>query len=228
LAAPFPGGIPIDERDQQQRLIKHLRKHGIKDERVLAALEEVPRERFVPQEHRPAAFEDRALPIDSGQTISQPYMVALMTQELSLFGTEIVLEIGTGSGYQAAVLSRLCRLVVTVERIAELSRSASQILESLGFTNVECRVGDGSLGCCERAPYDRILVTAGAPKIPPQLFDQLNEGGRLVIPVGSGHPQVLQVATKTPAGATVVDVCDCSFVPLIGSAAWPEEDESSK
>jgi len=193
---------------------------------VLAAMEEVPREQFVLKEHRREAFEDRALPIECGQTISQPYMVALMTQELSLSGTETILEIGTGSGYQAAVLSRLCRHVITVERIVELSRSARQILESLGCTNVECHVGDGSLGCAERAPYDGIIVTAGAPKIPPPLLEQLSPGGRLVIPVGSGRPQVLQVVTKTPAGATVVDVCDCSFVPLIGSAAWTEEDES--
>ena len=192
---------------------------------MLAALEEVPRERFVPEEYRRAAFEDRALPIDFGQTISQPYMVALMTQELSMSGTETVLEIGTGSGYQAAVLSRLCRHVVTVERIAELSHAARQTLESLGCTNVECRVGDGSLGFAESAPYDCIIVTAGAPQIPPQLFEQLREGGRLVIPVGSGHSQVLQVATKTRAGAAVVDVCECSFVPLIGSAAWPEEGD---
>src|SRR4029077_13889849 len=140
LAARSSGRIRIDKRHEQQRLIKQLRQHGIKDERVLAALAEVPRERFVPREHRRAAFEDRALPIDSGQTISQPYMVALMTQELSMSGTETVLEIGKGSGYQAAVLSRLCRHVVSVERIAELSHSARQTLESLGCTNVECRV----------------------------------------------------------------------------------------
>jgi protein-L-isoaspartate(D-aspartate) O-methyltransferase len=204
-----------------------LRKQGIKDERVLAAMQDVPRERFVPEESRRAAFDDRALPIASGQTISQPYMVALMTQELSLTGAETVLEIGTGSGYQAAVLSRLCRHIVTLERIAELSHAAKHVLESLGCTNVECQVGDGSLGYPRRAPYDRIVVTAGAPKIPPQLLEQLNEGGRLVIPVGVDSMQVLQVATKTPSGAKVVDVCDCTFVPLIGTAAWPEADDSS-
>jgi len=210
---------------KQQRLIRQLRKHGIRDERVLAAMQEVPRERFVPEESRGAAFEDRALPIASGQTISQPYMVALMTQELQLSGSETVLEIGTGSGYQAAILSRLCRHLVTLERIAELSESARQILESLGCTNVECRVGDGSLGFPEQAPYDRIIVTAGAPKIPQQLVEQLHDTGRLVIPVGIDRPQVLQVATKTPTGTTIVDVCECSFVPLIGSAAWPADKD---
>ena len=209
-------------------MIEHLRKHGIKDERVLAAMREVPRERFVLEEYQKSAFEDRALPIASGQTISQPYMVALMTQEMSLSGTESVLEIGTGSGYQAAILSRLCRHVATLERIAELSQSARQILDSLGCTNVECRVGDGSLGFPEQAPFDCIIVTAGAPKIPEQLLEQLKVGGRLVIPVGFERPQVLQVATKTRSGATIVDVCECSFVPLIGSAAWHDEDESSE
>jgi protein-L-isoaspartate(D-aspartate) O-methyltransferase len=204
-----------------------LRKHGIKDERVLAAMQDVPREKFVGEEYSRAAFEDRALPIASGQTISQPYMVALMTQELALSGTETVLEIGTGSGYQAAILSRLCRQVVTLERIAELSQSAEQVLASLGCTNVECHVTDGSLGYPAEAPYDRIIVTAGAPKIPQQLWEQLHVGGRLVIPVGFDRPQVLQVATKTPTGATVVDVCECTFVPLIGTAAWPGDDEAS-
>ncbi len=184
-------------------------------------MQEVPRELFVAKEYGPAAFEDRALPIAAGQTISQPYMVALMTQELSLTGTESVLEIGTGSGYQAAILSRLCRHVVTLERIAELSQPARHVLESLGCANIEIHVADGSLGWPAKAPYDGILVTAGAPKIPVQLLEQLREGGRLVIPVGAERPQVLQVATKTPAGATVVDVCDCTFVPLIGTAAWP-------
>lgn len=194
---------------------------------MLTAMQDIPRERFVLEEYQKAAFEDRALPIASGQTISQPYMVALMTQELSLSGTETVLEIGTGSGYQAAILSRLCRYVVTLERIAELSQTAKQILKSLGCTNVECHVADGSLGFPEQAPYDCIIVTAGAPKIPEQLLEQLREGGRLVIPVGVDRPQVLQVATKTRSGATIVDVCECSFVPLIGSAAWRDEDESA-
>jgi protein-L-isoaspartate(D-aspartate) O-methyltransferase len=209
---------------EQNRLIRQLRERGITDERVLAAMEAVPRDRFVPQEHRHAAFNDHALPIASGQTISQPYMVGLMTQELALNGSEKVLEIGTGSGYQAAILSRLCRRVVSVERIADLSNAAHQILESLGCENVECHVGDGSLGYPEASPYDGILVTAGAPEIPPSLYEQLAPGGRLVIPIGTDRPQILQVVTKGPAGPVVVDSCQCSFVPLIGSAGWQERE----
>jgi protein-L-isoaspartate(D-aspartate) O-methyltransferase len=187
-------------------------------------MSDVPRWRFVPSEHRVAACEDRALPIAAGQTISQPYMVALMTQELSLTGQETVLEIGTGSGYQAAILSQLCRHVVTIERIPELSQAAAEILAELSCANVGCLVGDGSLGCPERAPFDRIVVTAGAPKVPPQLCEQLAIGGRLVIPIGVHRPQMLQVVIRTAKGTTTIDVCPCSFVPLIGSAAWPDAE----
>lgn len=186
-------------------------------------MEQVPRWRFVPRESRDAAYEDRALPIAAGQTISQPYMVALMTQELELTGAESVLEIGTGSGYQAAILSKLCGRLVTIERIPELSASAKEILAELGCANVECLVGDGSVGCPERAPFNRIIVTAGAPKVPPQLVEQLTIGGRLVIPIGSQLPQMLQTVTRTTTGSLTVDVCLCSFVPLIGSAGWSDE-----
>ena len=203
-------------------MIRQLRDHGITDERVLAVMEDVPRWRFVPSENRDAACEDRALPIGAGQTISQPYMVALMTHELALTGDETILEIGTGSGYQAAILSKLCRQVVTIERIPELSLAAKELLAELSCANVECLIGDGSLGCAERAPFDRIVVTAGAPKVPPELCEQLAVGARLVIPVGVHRPQVLEVVTRTATGTTTVDVCPCSFVPLIGSAAWPE------
>ena len=146
-AFPLAGSSSINTHHQQQRLIRHLRDHGIRDERVLAVMKDVLRRRFVPPENRAAACEDRALPIAAGQTISQPYMVALMTQELALSGTEIVLEIGTGSGYQAAILSKLCRHVVTIERIPELSLAAKEILAELSCINVECLIGDGSLGC---------------------------------------------------------------------------------
>lgn len=185
-------------------------------------MEEVPRERFVPEQHLAAAFEDHALPIGSGQTISQPFMVALMTQSLELAGPETVLEIGTGSGYQTAILAKLCRRVVTVERIAQLSESARETLGSLGITNVEYFVSDGSLGCRQRAPFDRIIVTAGAPEIPRELYGELVDGGRLVIPIGTTRPQMLQAITKRDAGPLVIDVCQCSFVPLIGAGAWPD------
>ena len=213
--------------DEQQRLIGQLRQHGIRDERVLAVMEDVPRDRFVPDELRQAAFDDHALPIGAGQTISQPYMVALMTQELALSGEETVLEIGTGSGYQAAILARLCRFVVTIERIAELSFAAQKTLEELGVRNVEFRIGDGTLGCPERAPFEGIIVTAGAPKVPPHLFEQLTEGGRLVIPIGTGRPQVLQCVVRIGQRALITDSCKCSFVPLIGADAWPDAASES-
>jgi protein-L-isoaspartate(D-aspartate) O-methyltransferase len=207
----------------QHRLINHLRERGIRDERVLAAMEAVPRDRFVPAEHQHAAFDDHALPIAAGQTISQPYMVALMTEALMLAGPETVLEVGTGSGYQAAILSRLARHIVSIERIAELSETARETLASLGCPNVELHVGDGSLGYPAGAPYEGIIVTAGAPEIPPILYEQLTEGGRLVIPIGTDRPQTLQIVSKTTRGPLVVEGCACSFVPLIGSAGWPEE-----
>ena len=209
---------------EQHRLIEHLRKHGIRDERVLAVMEKVPRDRFVPEGARESAFEDHALPIGAGQTISQPYMVALMTQELALTGTETVLEIGTGSGYQAAILARLCRQLVTIERIAGLSDAAQILLAELSVTNVEFRIGDGTLGCPDHAPFDGIIVTAGAPKIPPQLFQQLTDGGRLVIPIGTDKPQILQCIIRQGDRSKITDVCPCSFVPLIGEDAWPEDE----
>jgi len=207
---------------ERHELIRQLAERGIHDRRVLAAMDRVPRERFVLPEHLEAAYADHALPIDAGQTISQPYMVALMTQELCLRGTERVLEIGTGSGYQAAVLAQLCDRVVTVERIAELSHKARRLLHELGVANVEFQVADGSLGWPAAAPYDGIIVTAGAPTIPEPLYAQLAEGGRLVIPIGLAFPQMLQTIQKTPRGPVTTDVCECSFVPLIGKTAWPQ------
>lgn len=205
------------------RLIEQLAGHGITDRRVLAAMTEVPRERFVIDEYQEHAYDDRALPIHAHQTISQPYMVALMTQELRLTGDETVLEIGTGSGYQAAILSKLCKKVVTIERIGELAQGAETVLRSLGYSNIEFHIGDGSLGWPGSAPYDGIVVTAGSPDIPPHLYDQLRPGGRLVIPIGADYPQMLQTIVKTDHGPQVIDVCECSFVPLIGAEGWPNE-----
>ena len=210
--------------DARLALLQQLVARGILDRRVLESIAETPRELFVPAERRGAAYADKALPIDAGQTISQPYMVALMTEELQLGGTETVLEIGTGSGYQTAVLARLCRRVVTVERIPELSQQAQERLAGLGLKNIEFQVGDGSLGWSESAPYDRILVTAGAPEMPPELYRQLAEGGRMVIPLGTGSPLTLQSIVKSPSGPQVTDVCECSFVPLIGAEGWSEDE----
>lgn len=208
---------------ERMKLVEQLAARGICDARVLQAIAEIPREQFVPAESLESAYDDHALPIGGGQTISQPYMVALMTQELSLHGTEKVLEVGTGSGYQTAVLSKLCRHIVTIERISELSARARNTLACLEISNVEFHIGDGSLGWAAEAPYDRILVTAGSPEIPPELLRQLGPAGRLVIPVGRQSPVKLQTIVNDPVqGRLVIDVCDCSFVPLLGAAGWHE------
>jgi protein-L-isoaspartate(D-aspartate) O-methyltransferase len=205
---------------EQSRLRRDLARRGIRDPRVLEAFESVPREEFVPPEYRSQAYDDCALPLSQGQTISQPYIVALMTEALALDGDECVLEIGTGSGYQAAILSRLCRRVVTVERLPELSAAARRVLEALGCDNVECLVGDGTLGVPEDAPYEGIIVTAAAPRIPPPLYEQLAEGGRLAIPTGDESIQELIVVTKTATGPRSEVVCGCRFVKLIGEEGW--------
>ena len=208
--------------DERAALRRRLELDGIHDRRVLDAIEQTPRERFVPESLRDRAYENTALPIGAGQTISQPYIVALMTQELRLTGDERVLEVGTGSGYQTAILAQLCRQVVTIERIPELAAAGRLVLEELGFDNVEFRVGDGTLGCPERAPYDGIIVTAGAPDVPAPLFNQLRVGGRLVIPIGDNAVQELTVVTKRERRPEIRQICGCRFVKLVGDAAWPE------
>jgi protein-L-isoaspartate(D-aspartate) O-methyltransferase len=203
-------------------LVESLRRRGIADERVLSAIESVDRAKFVPPEWQSHAWDDNALPIASGQTISQPFIVALMTEALGLRGDETVLEVGTGSGYQAAVLSRLCRKLVTIERLPELSEAARHVLDELGCENIVYRVGDGTLGSPEDAPFEGILVTAAAPHIPTALYTQLTEGGRLVLPVGSEDEQELEVIEKTPEGPTRRSICGCRFVKLIGEQGWRE------
>jgi protein-L-isoaspartate(D-aspartate) O-methyltransferase len=215
-----------DFSNAKQELIHALAARDIHDPRVLDALARVPRERFVPESIRDRAYENVALPIEAGQTISQPLIVALMTQELELKGDERVLEIGTGTGYQTAILAELAREIVTIERIPELARTARRLLLDLGYPNIEFRLGDGSLGCSERAPYDAILVTAGAPDYPAPLYHQLRVGGRLVIPVGDESSQTLRIVTKREQGPEIRDAGGCRFVRLIGDAAWPEADES--
>ncbi len=204
-------------------LRRQLRQRGIRDRRVLEAMAAVPRERFVPAEIRRDAFADRALPIDCGQTISQPYIVGLMTQALKLSGNELVLEIGTGSGYQTAILARLAREVVSIERHAALTVQAKAVLAELGYANVTLLTGDGTLGWPDRAPYDRIMVTAMAAACPPPLFAQLSDGGAIVIPLGGRDSQTLQVIRKEVGQPRVVNLSPCRFVPLIGAEGWAEE-----
>lgn len=183
----------------------------------------VPRERFVPKDVRWTAYDNRPLPIGYGQTISQPLMVAMMTQALQLEGNEKVLEIGTGSGYQAALLAELALKVVTVERIAPLAHRAADRLAELGYENVEVHVSADTLGWPDGAPYDAIAVTAAAPDVPLELLQQLAESGRLVIPVGSRNLQELVRITKTPEGAVRNNLGGCRFVPLLGKSAWPDK-----
>ncbi len=196
--------------------------HDIVDQRVLDAMGRVPREEFVADEAAPVAYQNRPLPIGHGQTISQPLMVALMTQALMLTGDERVLEVGAGSGYQAAVISLLAAHVVSVERVPELAASAAERLERLGYGNVEVHAVSDELGWPEGAPYDGIIVTAASPDVPRPLLDQLAMNGRLVLPVGSRSVQELVRIVKTPEGAQRHNLGSCRFVPLLGRGAWPE------
>jgi len=210
---------------KRRDMVEHqLRARGIKDTLVLQAMGKVPRHVFIPPEYADSAYEDRPLPIGSGQTISQPYMVALMTEAMMLGGEERVLEIGTGSGYQTAVLAEIVPRVVTVERKPELSAGAAEALRALGYVNIEFFVGDGSKGCQARAPYDAILVTAGAPEVPDVLVAQLAQGGRLVIPVGNAFHQTLTRVVITAEGRRTERLEGCIFVPLVGEYGWKEED----
>jgi protein-L-isoaspartate(D-aspartate) O-methyltransferase len=201
---------------RQEMVREQLRRRGIHDRRVLEAMQSVPRDAFVLPELSGQAYADRALPIDCGQTISQPFIVALMTEALDLTGAERVLEIGTGSGYQTAILCRLAAHVVSIERHADLTASARVALERVGCRNVELMVGDGSTGWTVGAPYDRILVAAGTSECPPALIDQLADGGRLVIPLGDSESQVLQRLTKRGEQRIWEELVPCRFVPLIG------------
>jgi protein-L-isoaspartate(D-aspartate) O-methyltransferase len=207
---------------RQLMVRRQLREKNILDERVLAAMAAIPRELFVRPQDRAAAYDDRALPIDLNQSISQPYIAAYMTEWLDVRDTDAVLEIGTGSGYQAAVLAALARHVYTLERYDELSRQACSRLQHLGLTNVTCLVGDGSRGLPGFAPYDRIIATAAAPSLPASLLDQLGDGGKMVIPVGSYDEQVLILVKRQADRFVEVRGIACRFVPLIGEQAWPE------
>ena len=201
---------------RRQMVARQLADRGIRDRRVLDAMGKVPRERFVPAGSRYEAYADRALAIDCGQTISQPLIVAMMSEALELTGDEHVLEVGTGSGYQAAVLAELAGNVVTIERHAELSAAAGEVLAELGYENLMLVVGDGSLGYPPRAPYDRVMVTAAAASCPTALFDQLVEDGIIAIPVGDGYSQQLQQIRKVAGRPKTTTLTGCRFVPLIG------------
>jgi protein-L-isoaspartate(D-aspartate) O-methyltransferase len=201
------------------RLIAHLSSE-IKDKRVLDAMSRIPREKFVPEESRSLAYEDSPLPIGWEQTISQPFIIALMTEALELAGQEKVLEIGTGSGYQAAILAELAKSVITVERVPALAESARKVLDSLGYTNIEIHLAEETLGWQKAAPYDAILVTAGAPNIPDDLLAQLAIGGRMVIPTGSRYIQELCKVVKSLDGNRIQKMGGCRFVALIGKDAW--------
>jgi len=209
-----------DLEKQRQHLIESLRKNEINDERVLAALADTPREMFLHETQCKMAYEDRALSIGMGQTISQPLIVATMTQALQLHGDERILEIGTGSGYQTAILAQLAGYVYSIERIQQLAFQAYKRLEKLGLSKVSLFVGDGSLGWPDQAPYDCILVTAAAPEVPEHLYRQLVLWGKMVIPVGGQERQELFVVHRAPWGPEKRSLGGCIFVPLVGEAGW--------
>jgi protein-L-isoaspartate(D-aspartate) O-methyltransferase len=210
-----------DYEEQRRRMVeRQLRGRDIVDERVLAAMATVPRELFVPPEERGRAYDDAALPIGAGQTISQPYMVARICEALALSSRERVLDVGTGSGYQAAVLAELAAEVVTIERVPELAAAARGALASAGYGRVDVRVGDGTRGVPDRAPFGAIAVAAAAPEVPPTLYEQLEVNGRMAVPVGGRWSQRLQLVVRSPEGAAVVRSVPCRFVPLLGAEGF--------
>ncbi len=219
-----PGAVVTGEqrhgRERERMVAEQLIKRGIADPGVLEGMRSVPRHLFVDEALRDRAYGDHPLPIGEGQTISQPFMVARMTELLRLTGREKVLEIGTGSGYQAAVLSRMAARVCTIERIPRLAARARQTLESIGASNVWVRAADGTMGWADEAPFDRILVAAGGPSVPPPLLEQLAEGGRLVMPVGPEDAQRLRIVDKINGQPRVSEDSSCVFVKLIGKYAW--------
>ncbi len=211
----------MDFAAMRAELIKHLSTE-IRDKRVLDAMARIPRECFVPPEEQPLAYEDRPLPIGFDQTISQPLIIAMMTEALELTSDDKVLELGTGSGYQAAILAELARQVVTTERVPPLAKGAKEVLDRLGYTNIEVHLAEETLGWKRGAPYNAIIVTAGAPKVPDALLEQLAIGGRLIIPVGSRCVQELYKVTKHKKRNVVQNLGGCRFVSLIGKDAWEE------
>jgi len=207
-------------RERNRMVADQLKTRGIRDPRVISVFEITPRHLFVPEEERPWSYDDYPLPIGFNQTISQPYIVALMTQSLGLTGSERVLEVGTGSGYQAAILSQIAAEVHTIEIIPELADRARKIFADLGIGNIYTYIGDGSVGLKQHAPFDAIIVTAAAPRVPQSLLEQLDDGGRLIIPVGSRGYQELELWTRSGTTFTTHTIIPVAFVPLRGEQGW--------
>lgn len=214
--------IKIDFSLEREKMVKNLIAQGIRDRRVLAAMAKIPRHLFVPEKWQNLAYTDRPLPIENQQTISQPTIVALMTESLELDEDDKVLEIGTGSGYQTSVLAEICRRVYSVELLPELMESASDLLNRLEYRHIIAKVDDGTLGWPENQPYDAIIVTAGAPQLPRPLLEQLAEGGRLVIPVGTSLSQQLKKIVRRRDGFWEEQLLKCQFVPLRGEHGWQQ------
>ena len=202
---------------------EQLIPRGIKNPKVLDAFKKIERHKFIPEELRMSAYADFPVPIGEGQTISQPYIVALMTECLDLTGQEKVLEIGTGSGYQAAILAELAKEVYSIERFESLAKRAEAILNELVYVNIKIKVGDGTLGWEEVAPFDRIIITAASPRIPLPLTEQLKESGKLILPLGETFSQVLTVVEKKEGKLESIEVCGCVFVPLVGKYGWSKQ-----
>jgi protein-L-isoaspartate(D-aspartate) O-methyltransferase len=216
-----------DFSERRERMVRdQIAIRGVRDPAVLAAMRQVPREEFVGPELRRRAYDDSPLPIEDDQTISQPYIVALMSEALGLVGTERVLEVGTGSGYGAAVLGRLAREVYTIERHPMLADRAASRLAGLGFCNVHVSVGDGTLGLPEQAPFEAVVVTASGPRVPPALLEQLAIGGRIVIPVGEhqDHQRLMRIDRQSRVQYEAVDLGGVAFVPLVGAEGWEQKD----
>lgn len=209
-----------------QMIENQIRRRGITHQPLLEAMTAIPRELFVPRDHRKSAYEDRALSTTHDQTISQPYMVAYMTQKLDISTTSRILEIGTGTGYQTAILARLGQHVYTVERCSELKNLAEVVLAQLTIQNISFHFGDGSIGWTDHAPYDRIIVTAGAPKVPTPLIEQLVEGGKMVLPVGNEKEQIIVLIERKGDRIVETPLIPCRFVKLIGQQGWETDDQS--